>query len=247
MKKILTVLIIVAILIMPLTMFNSSAKSVTAGDEKVSYISVLCQKIKASILSLFRFDFGKDAEKDENDNIDTISEEADKAEAPADTAKKDEKTTKEEKKETKAPEKKETEPKKEDKKETPTNSSVQAIEVEIVKLVNQERAKRGLSALKLNEKLSDVARLKSKDMSEKKYFSHTSPTYGSPFDMMKKFGISYRTAGENIAQGYTTAQAVVNAWMNSEGHRANILNANFKEIGVGYYANGNYFTQMFIG
>ena len=88
---------------------------------------------------------------------------------------------------------------------------------------------------------------KSQDMHDKNYFSHTSPTYGSPFDMMKSFGISYRTAGENIAKGYRTPQAVVDGWMNSEGHRANILNASFKQIGVGYYANGYYWTQMFIG
>ena len=84
-------------------------------------------------------------------------------------------------------------------------------------------------------------------MLDKGYFSHTSPTYGSPFDMMKSFGITYRSAGENIAYGYSTPQAVVNAWMNSSGHRANILNSSYKQIGVGYVAKGNYCTQMFIG
>ena len=84
-------------------------------------------------------------------------------------------------------------------------------------------------------------------MRDKGYFSHTSPTYGSPFDMMKSFGITYRAAGENIAYGYRTPQAVVNGWMNSSGHRANILNARFTQIGVGYVAAGNYWTQMFIG
>ena len=79
------------------------------------------------------------------------------------------------------------------------------------------------------------------------YFSHTSPTYGSPFQMMKAFGLSYRTAGENIAYGQRTPQEVVNAWMNSSGHRANILNSSYTQIGVGYVANGNYWTQMFIG
>ena len=64
--------------------------------------------------------------------------------------------------------------------------------------------------------------------------------------MMKNFGISYKSAGENIAQGQTTAKAVVNAWMNSEGHRANILNKNYTHIGVGYVKDGNYWTQMFI-
>ena len=77
-------------------------------------------------------------------------------------------------------------------------------------------------------------------MHDKRYFSHQSPTYGSPFDMMKQFGITYRTAGENIAMGQSTPQAVVNAWMNSKGHRANILNASFTQIGMGYVADGHY-------
>ena len=92
-----------------------------------------------------------------------------------------------------------------------------------------------------------MPRKKSQDMHDKNYFSHTSPTYGSPFEMMKQFGIQYRTAGENIAKGQRSAQEVVNAWMNSAGHRANILNKNFTHIGVGYVADGNYWTQMFIG
>lgn len=128
-----------------------------------------------------------------------------------------------------------------------TDSDVTDFESEVVRLVNVERARNGLSALTENWELSRVARYKSKDMHDRGYFSHTSPTYGSPFDMMKNFGISYRTAGENIAKGYRTPQEVVNGWMNSEGHRANILNASFRQIGVGYYADGNYWTQMFIG
>ncbi|MDF2592072.1 MAG: sporulation protein, partial [Clostridia bacterium] len=76
---------------------------------------------------------------------------------------------------------------------------------------------------------------------------HTSPTYGSPFDMMKQFGITYKTAGENIAMGQRTPEEVVKAWMNSPGHRANILKSSFTHIGVGYVANGSYWTQMFIG
>ena len=83
-------------------------------------------------------------------------------------------------------------------------------------------------------------------MKDNNYFSHTSPVYGSPFDMMKQFGISYKTAAENIAMGYKTPQAVVDGWMNSSGHRANILNASFNTIGVGYVAAGNYWTQMFV-
>lgn len=127
------------------------------------------------------------------------------------------------------------------------NSGVLAYEKQVVDLVNKERAANGLAPLTLNEKLCGVARTKSQDMKDLGYFSHTSPTYGSPFDMMKSFGISYRTAGENIAMGQRTPEEVVNAWMNSPGHRANILNPSFTQIGVGYVANGNYWTQMFIG
>lgn len=128
-----------------------------------------------------------------------------------------------------------------------SDNSVSEYEKKVVELVNVERAKYGLPALTLNTKLSAVARAKSQDMKDKKYFSHTSPTYGSPFDMMKSFGITYKSAGENIAMGYKTPEAVVNGWMNSAGHRANILSSSFKEIGVGYVASGNYWTQMFIG
>jgi uncharacterized YkwD family protein len=116
-----------------------------------------------------------------------------------------------------------------------------------VALVNEQRAKNGLAPLTLNEKLSDVARTKSQDMHDNNYFDHTSPTYGSPFDMMHSFGINYRAAGENIAMGYATPEAVMTGWMNSPGHRANILNASYTQIGVGYVASGNYWTQEFIG
>lgn len=126
-------------------------------------------------------------------------------------------------------------------------SEVSSYEKQVVELVNKERASKGLSPLTLNTELSRVARIKSEDMRDNGYFNHNSPTYGSPFDMMKSFGISYRTAGENIAMGQQSPEAVVTAWMNSDGHRANILNANFTQIGVGYAANGNYWTQMFIG
>ncbi|MCC3357845.1 CAP domain-containing protein [Bacillus sp. REN16] len=124
--------------------------------------------------------------------------------------------------------------------------SLSQFEQEVVTLTNNERAKYGLQPLKIDLKLSDVARTKSSDMKSKGYFSHTSPTYGSPFDMMKQFGIQYRAAGENIAMGQRSPQEVVNAWMNSEGHRKNILSSNFTHIGVGH-VEGNYWTQMFIG
>ncbi|WP_339166269.1 CAP domain-containing protein [Paenibacillus sp. FSL R5-0341] len=116
---------------------------------------------------------------------------------------------------------------------------------QVVKLVNAERAKSGLSALTSDALLDKVAVAKVKDMSNNNYFDHQSPTYGSPFDMMKQFGVTYSYAGENIAKGQKTPQEVVTAWMNSEGHRANILSKNFTHIGVGYY-NG-YWAQEFIG
>ena len=126
------------------------------------------------------------------------------------------------------------------------DSSVLSYEEEVVRLVNVERSKNGLSPLKQDWQLSRVARYKSEDMRDRGYFSHTSPTYGSPFQMMKSFGISYKSAGENIARGYKTPSAVVSGWMNSSGHRANILNPSFTHIGVGFVADGHYWTQMFI-
>lgn len=121
---------------------------------------------------------------------------------------------------------------------------------QVLDLVNVERTKRGLKSLTLDTKLSNVATMKSQDMIDKNYFDHNSPTYGSPFDMMRKFGVSYRSAGENIAEGQRSPQEVMNAWMNSEGHRKNILNPNFTTLGVGVAKTSSgrlYWTQMFIG
>jgi uncharacterized YkwD family protein len=129
------------------------------------------------------------------------------------------------------------------------SDSLSAFEREVVQLVNQERAKRGLAPLKVDVELSKVARVKSEDMRDQGYFSHDSPTYGSPFDMMKRFGIQFRAAGENIAAGYPTPEAAVKGWMNSSGHRANILSSQFTHIGVGYAkggAYGHYWTQQFM-
>jgi len=122
-----------------------------------------------------------------------------------------------------------------------------AYEQKVVDLVNQARKSNGLKPLTINWQLARVARYKAQDMHDKHYFSHTSPTYGSPFDMMKAFGITYRSAGENIAMGYTTPQSVFDGWMNSPGHRANILNASYTQIGVGFFEEGYYWSQMFIG
>ena len=133
---------------------------------------------------------------------------------------------------------------------TPSLTENNKIEKEVVTLVNQERSKQGLAPLKENVQLSNIARTKSQDMVNKNYFSHTSPTYGSPFDMMKQFGITYTAAGENIAMGQQSAASVMSSWMNSPGHRANILSKDFTEIGVGLAKNNSgtiYWTQEFIG
>lgn len=132
--------------------------------------------------------------------------------------------------------------------EIPTfDASVTQFEQEVIRLVNEIRLENGLKPLSYNWELSRVARFKSQDMKDHRYFAHNSPVYGTPFQMIRNFGISFRTAGENIAKGYRTPQAVVDGWMNSSGHRANILNAAYTQIGVGYVADGNYWTQMFIG
>jgi uncharacterized YkwD family protein len=128
------------------------------------------------------------------------------------------------------------------------SSSNLTYEQKVVELVNVERQKAGLPALKMDSAISNVARAKSKDMAVNNYFAHQSPTYGSAGDMLRQFGISWSAWGENIASGQRTPEIVVNAWMNSSGHRANILSANFSKIGVGYVTNSNgtpYWTQIF--
>lgn len=131
----------------------------------------------------------------------------------------------------------------------PSLDATKSIENQVIQLTNQQRAKYGLKPLTQDWQLSRVARYKANDMRDKNYFSHTSPTYGDPFTMIKNFGIAYRSAAENIAAGQTTPQEVVNAWMNSTGHRANILNAGYTYIGVGYSKGGSqryYWVQQFI-
>lgn len=131
----------------------------------------------------------------------------------------------------------------------PDATPLKSFEEEVARLVNVERAKVGLPALKINWQLSRVARYKSQDMIDKKYFAHQSPTYGSPFDMIEAFGIRFTAAAENIAYGQKTPADVMKSWMNSPGHRSNILSGNVTQIGVGAAkaANGTYYwTQMFI-
>lgn len=120
----------------------------------------------------------------------------------------------------------------------------------VLNLVNAERMKRGLSVLTLSDNLTHIAKMKAQDMAQNNYFSHTSPTYGTPFEMLQHFGVSYKAAGENIAAGQRTPEEVMEAWMNSSGHRANILGTKYTELGVGYYAGGSYGTewvQLFVG
>ena len=124
--------------------------------------------------------------------------------------------------------------------------NISAIEQAVLDLTNAERQKAGLKPLQIDNNLMNSARQKSKDMATNKYFSHTSPTYGSPFDQMKANGVTYRSAAENIAMGQRSAEEVVKGWMDSPGHRQNILTPNFTHIGIGYDANGNYWTQQFI-
>ena len=132
---------------------------------------------------------------------------------------------------------------------TTTISSMNSDEKEVFNLINQQRENNGLQALKVDEEVQRVARIKAQDMVNNNYFSHISPTYGSPFDMLSSFKVSYRTAGENIA-GNSSNSAAVTAWMNSSGHKTNILNSNFNYTGIGVVTGSKYgkiYVQMFIG
>lgn len=127
----------------------------------------------------------------------------------------------------------------------PTNRITSQNAAEVINIVNQERAKAGLKSLQKDSALSNMALDKAKDMYNSNYFSHISPNYGSPFDMMQDYGIRYSYAGENIAKGQTSPEEVMQDWMNSTGHRKNILNPHYTKIGVAYY-NGEW-VQEFTG
>lgn len=132
---------------------------------------------------------------------------------------------------------------------TSNTSSLSADEKEVFDLINEQRKKNGLAALKVDVEVQNVARIKAKDMVDNNYFSHNSPTYGSPFDMLKSFKVSYKTAGENIAGNSSNSKAVT-AWMNSSGHKANILNSGFNYTGIGVVSSPKYgkvYVQLFIG
>ena len=128
-------------------------------------------------------------------------------------------------------------------------SGYSADEKELLKLINNQRTSYGLPELSFNSELQRVAKAKAQDLVANNYFSHNSPTYGSPFDMMKSFGITYKTAGENIA-GNSSLTGAVDAWMNSSGHRENILNNAYNYTGIGVVDSPKYgkiMVQMFIG
>ncbi|WP_298787080.1 CAP domain-containing protein [uncultured Marinococcus sp.] len=133
--------------------------------------------------------------------------------------------------------------------EAVSSQSESEFEQEVVRLTNEVRAENGLEPVEADSSLQSVADAKSQDMIENDYFAHESPTYGSPFEMMQEFGVSYDGAGENIAAGQDTPQDVVDAWMDSPGHRDNILNPDFTHIAIGYEEGGEYgqyWTQMFL-
>lgn len=128
-------------------------------------------------------------------------------------------------------------------------SSMNSDEKEVFDLINKQRTNNGLPALKNDSEVQRIARIKAQDMVDNNYFSHNSPTYGSPFDMLKSFKVSYKTAGENIAANSSNSSAVT-AWMNSSGHKANILNSSFNYTGIGVVSSTRYgkmYVQMFIG
>ena len=129
------------------------------------------------------------------------------------------------------------------------SSTLTSDELEVFNLINQQRANNGLPALKIDSEVQRVARIKAQDMVDNNYFSHNSPTYGTPFNMLKSFGVSYKSAGENIA-GNSSNSSAVTAWMNSSGHRANILNSSYNYTGIAVVNGSKYgkiYVQMFIG
>lgn len=119
---------------------------------------------------------------------------------------------------------------------------------QVVKLVNEEREKRNLAPLSIDKRVQTAAQVRARECEQS--FSHTRPNGSGFATALKEQNVSYRTAGENIAWGQRSPEEVVNAWMNSDGHRANILSAKYTSIGVGYYQNDrgvNYWSQLFTG
>lgn len=123
--------------------------------------------------------------------------------------------------------------------------SVHKYVLEVVDLVNEERAKEGIDPLELDLDLCEAAEIRAKEA--KKSFSHTRPNGERCFTVLSEAGITYKIAGENLGGHIKTPKRAVAAWMNSEGHRKNILNPKFTHIGIGYVSNGNYWAQFFVG
>ena len=132
---------------------------------------------------------------------------------------------------------------------TDVSSTPSDLEKQLLDLINEKRTAYGLSKLSFDTALQKTAKAKAEDLVANNYFSHNSPTYGTPFEMMKSFGVTYKTAGENIA-GNSTLEGAVNAWMNSQGHRENILNNAYNLTGIGVVKSDKYgyvMVQMFVG
>lgn len=110
---------------------------------------------------------------------------------------------------------------------------------QVLSLTNAERAKVGCGALTINNTLAVVAQAHAVDMAENDFFDHNSLNGASPFDRMQAAGYRFSSAAENIAAGYSTPASVMDGWMNSSGHRANILNCSYTEIGIGFYKLAN--------
>ncbi|MEG6523261.1 CAP domain-containing protein [Desulfotomaculum sp. 1211_IL3151] len=126
---------------------------------------------------------------------------------------------------------------------------VSSDEQAMLSLINKERAAAGLKPLSMDAALTKIARTKAKDMVDNNYFSHTSPTYGSPFDMMKKNGVVYHYAGENLAGASNVNTAHANL-MNSPSHKANILKPEYTKVGIGVVSGSKYgkiYVQEFNG
>ena len=122
-------------------------------------------------------------------------------------------------------------------------------ESELLTLINDERKKNNLTPLIIDENLQNVARLKAKDLVENNYFSHTSPTYGSPFEMLKNHNITYKIASENIA-GNPSLSGALDSWISSESHKNNILNNDYNYTGIAVVdsiAYGKVIVELFIG
>lgn len=134
-------------------------------------------------------------------------------------------------------------------KNTGESSTGQSDESQLLSLINNARKNAGLKLLKSDSTLMKISEIKAEDLVKNKYFAHVSPVYGSPFDMMKKYGVKYRAAGENIA-GSSTIKEAFDAWMKSESHKKNIMNKNFNYTGIGVVQSPTYgkiLVQQFVG